>query len=446
MTQKRIRLSPVRIIALGFLAMILIGAGLLMLPVSSRSRESLGFFDALFTATSACCVTGLVVVDTWTRFSLFGQVVLLVLIQIGGLGFMSVATLFSLALGKRIGLRERSLLMESVSSLHIGGVVLLLRRVLIGTAVFEGAGAVLLAFRFCPSLGLARGLWYGVFHAVSAFCNAGFDLMGRFEPFSSLMRFQSDVYVNVIIMLLILLGGTGFVVWQDVLVNKLHFSRYMLHTKIMLSASVILVLLPAAVFFITERDASMSGMGVGERVLASLFQSVTARTAGFNTVDLAKLNGGSTILFCLIMTIGAGAGSTGGGIKVTTFVMIALYVAAFCRGRSDAQIFGRRLDEAQLRRAFCATAFFVGLAIFGCFVLLAVQPLEVQAVLLEVFSATGTVGVSAGITRSLAPVSRAVLILLMYCGRMGSITLAMAVAEKKSNAKIQKPVEKIIVG
>ena len=444
--QKKMRLSPTQVIAIGFVVMILVGTLLLMLPAASKSRESFGFFNALFTATSASCVTGLIVADTWTQFSLFGQLIIIILIQIGGLGFMSIAMLLSLALGKKMGLRERSVLMESVSSPSIGGAVPFMKRVLWGTLFIEGSGAVLLSLRFCPEFGFLEGIWYGIFHSVSAFCNAGFDLMGRFGQCSSLTYFQNDVYVNIVIMLLIILGGIGFVVWEDVRINKLHLSKYMLHSKIMLAATGILIFVPALLFFIVERDASMSDLSLGQRILASLFHSVSTRTAGFNTVDLAQLSAGGSLLSDVLMAVGAGAGSTAGGMKVSTFALVVLGVIAFCRGKDEVEIFRRRIDAQQLKRAFCVAVYFVGISLIGCIIILAAQPLELQDVLFEVFSATATVGLTTGITQSLVPISRIVIILLMYSGRMGSISVAMAVAERRNTAKLQKPIEKIIVG
>ena len=444
--RRKIRLSPVQIIAVGFIAMILMGALLLTLPAASRSRESFGFFNALFTATSASCVTGLIAADTWTQFSLFGQLVIITLIQIGGLGFMSIAMLLSLALGKKLGLRERSVLMESVSSPSIGGVVPFMKRALLGTLIIEGTGAVLLSFRFCPELGFRQGIWYGIFHSISAFCNAGFDLMGRYGECSSLTRFQSDVYVNVVIMLLIILGGLGFVVWEDVRVNKLRFSKYMLHSKIMLSATALLVVIPAGLLFLMEKDASMAGMSTGQRILASIFQSVTSRTAGFNTVELSAISDGGVLVMDILMAIGAGAGSTAGGIKVTTVAIVLMGVAAFCRGKSEVEVFGRRIDRAQLHRAFCVASYFVGLILAGSIIILAAQPLQTKDVFFEVISACATVGLTTGITQSLEPIPRLVLILLMYSGRMDSITVAMAITERKNTAKLQSPVERIIIG
>ena len=442
---RRLHLKAGQVIALGFLAIILLGSLLLSLPFTQRSGQAMPWPDALFTACSATCVTGLVVADTFSQFNLAGQIVILVLIQIGGLGFMAFALMVTMAFGRHLGLRGRSMLMESVSSLHIAGVETLVRHILIGTAIVEGSGAVLLTCAFAPRMGFWRGLWNGVFHAVSAFCNAGFDLMGRFEPYSSLSLFRDDVFVNLVVMALIVIGGVGFLVWEDLRQHGLHFSRYRLHTKLMLTATAILIFVPALVLFITEKDASMAGLGVGRRLLASLFQSVSARTAGFNTVPLERLSGGGALMMYVLMTVGAGAGSTAGGVKVTTFAVVILYIAAFCSGKGTVSVFGRRLDEGQMRRAFCVLCFFVGVSLLACLLVMLIQPIPLQDVLFEVFSAMGTVGLSTGITRSLLPASRLLIVVLMYMGRLGSINMVMAVTEKKA-AKIREPVEQIVIG
>jgi trk system potassium uptake protein TrkH len=442
---RRLRLKAGQVIALGFLAIILLGSLLLSLPFTQRSGQAMPWPDALFTACSATCVTGLVVADTFSQFNLAGQIVILVLIQIGGLGFMAFALMVTMAFGRHLGLRGRSMLMESVSSLHIAGVETLVLHILAGTAITEGCGAVLLTCAFVPRMGFWRGLWNGIFHAVSAFCNAGFDLMGRFEPYSSLSLFRDDVFVNLVVMALIVIGGVGFLVWEDLRQHGLRFSRYRLHTKLMLTATAILILVPALVFFITEKDASMAGLGVGQRLLASLFQSVSARTAGFNTVPLERLSGGGALMMYVLMTVGAGAGSTAGGAKVTTFAVVILYITAFCSGKGTVSVFGRRLDEGQMRRAFCVLCFFVGVSLLACLLVMLVQALPLQDVLFEVFSAMGTVGLSTGITRSLLPASRLLIVVLMYMGRLGSINMVMAVTEKKA-AKIREPVEQIVIG
>ena len=446
MNVRKFRPTATQIIAFGFAVIILTGALLLMLPAANRDGAPIPFLDALFTAASATCVTGLVVYDTWTQFTLFGQAVILLLIQIGGLGFMTVAVLISLALRKRIGLRERELMSESLSSLHIGGIIRLARRVLIGTAVLEGVGALLLALRFCPRFGFWRGVWYGIFHAVSAFCNAGFDLMGCLEPYSSLTCFRGDPLVNAVILLLIVSGGIGFVVWGDLWDNRGHVRRYLLHTKIMLAGTAILILGGAALFFFMEADASMAGLSIPERVLASLFQAVTPRTAGFNTIDVASLSGGGSLLTILLMFIGAGPGSTGGGIKISTAAVMLLSVGAYARGREDINVFHRRIDPALSRRAFCTATFYFLLTLLAALVILQAQSLPVRDVLLEVFSAIGTVGLSTGITRSLNALSKLVVILLMYSGRVGSLTVILSVSERQGRRTLVNPTEKIIVG
>lgn len=282
-----IRLGAKQTLALGFIVIILSGTFLLMLPISNKSGDSIHFLDALFTATSATCVTGLVVFDTWSQFTFFGQLIILILIQTGGLGFMTIAILFSMVLGKRIGLRERSFLMEAVNSMQISGVVRLVKHILIGTLMFEALGAVLLSSRFYGEFSLWESIWFGIFHSVSAFCNAGFDLMGRIEPYTSLVPFQSDIIVNLTVMTLIVIGGIGFVVWDDLFRNKLDHKNYSLHTKIVLLSTAALITVSTVVFFMLESEASMKGMDYGERLLASFFQSITPRTAGFNTIDTA---------------------------------------------------------------------------------------------------------------------------------------------------------------
>ncbi len=445
MKKKTFKLSPNRTIALGFLSIILAGALLLMLPSANRTGQGLSFLDSLFTATSATCVTGLVVADTWTQFSLLGQVILLVLIQVGGLGYMTMMLQASLLLGKKIGLRQRSVMMESVSAERLSDVLTLLRYILRGTAAIEGAGAVLLAFRFVPELGALRGGWYAVFHSVSAFCNAGFDLMGFREPYSSLTYYVSDPLVNLTICALILLGGLGFLVWRDVREKGLCFRRYSLHAKLMLTATLILTLGGTALFWWAERDNLLLGMDPGQQVLVSLFQAVSPRTAGFNTVDLAKLTSGGGLLTIVLMFIGAGPGSTGGGVKVTTVTVCLLTLFSYIRGRREVGAFNRRLDEEHIHRAAAGVTLYMTLAMTGGFLLLAVQPFPLQDALFEVFSAMSTVGLSTGITRDLLPFSRGLLIIMMYCGRIGSLSMMMALAERTA-PRVKDPVEHITVG
>lgn len=442
---KGFRLGPTRTIALGFALLILAGAGLLCIPAASRNGVGIPFINALFTSTSATCVTGLVVYDTWTQFSLFGQAVILVLIQVGGLGFMTIAMLFSIALGRRIGLKQRSLLAEAINLPQIGGVVRLSRRILLGTFVLEGAGAVLIAIRFCPLLGFWRGVWYGVFHSVSAFCNAGFDLMGRFSPGSSLTSFAGDALVVGPIMALIVLGGLGFLVWQDVLETRFSWHKMKLHTRVVLVCTGALLLGGALLFLLLERNASQSGMSFGERALASLFASVTPRTAGFNTVELSSMSGGGTLLTIIFMVIGASPGSTGGGAKITTFaVMLAAAVAAI-RGRDDVNVACSRLENTTIRRAFTNFIIYMAMLLLGTVIILCAQDFSMTDALYEAASAIGTVGLTRGITGQLNGLSKAVVMLLMYAGRVGSLTVFLAISKTKTGG-LRNPVGNIIVG
>ena len=443
----KIRTNSTQMIALGFVDIILLGALLLSLPAASRDGEALPFIDALFTSTSATCVTGLVVYDTFTQFTLFGQIVILCLIQIGGLGFMTIATLFLMLVRRKIGLVERGVLTESVSAFHIGGIVRLIRRIILCVIVFEGAGAILLFFRFAPQMGAATGAYYAIFHSISAFCNAGFDLMGRFAPYTSLIPYQSDVLINLTIMSLIVIGGLGFVVWDDIIEHKLHYARYRLHTKIVLLSTVFLITGGAVLFYIMEKKNTLAAMPAMDKFLASLFQSVTPRTAGFNTVDIAALTEGGLVLSMLLMMVGASPGSTGGGIKTTTVMVIMLATVSYIRNSNDINIFHRRLEDSALKRAYCSVTIYVLLAISGILLIITTQGLPVRDVSFEALSAIGTVGLSTGITRELNTLSRIIIILLMYSGRVGSLTLAMAIAARlNSKTSLRNPEEKIIIG
>lgn len=445
---KRLQLSYQRAIALGFLLLILAGTLLLMLPISSVSRTWTDPLSALFTATSAVCVTGLVVVDTATHWSLCGQLVLLALIQTGGLGLMTMATIFSLATRRRIGLAERSLLQESVASMSIGGVVRLTRRILLGTLLFEGAGALLLATRFVPRYGLARGLYMGVFHSVSAFCNAGFDLMGRPDAtYISLTEYVADPVVSLTICGLIVIGGLGFVVWDDLVRNRLHWRRYLLHTKLVLATTAVLIAVPTLLFLGLEHTHTLQGMGPGERVLACVFSAVTPRTAGFNTVDTAALGDGSKLLTMLLMLIGGSPGSTAGGIKTTTLAVLLLSAAASLLHTHETTVLGRRLEQEAVHRASSVLTVYLTMAMAATIFICMVQPhLALTDVLFEVFSAMDTVGMSTGVTRDLSSASRLVITALMYCGRVGSLTFALMFTERRRPPAVQRPVEKILVG
>ncbi len=446
-THKKPKLSSVQIIALGFFLMILAGTLLLMLPMSSVGPGHASFGDALFTATSASCVTGLVMRDTGTYWTTFGQLVIIVLIQIGGLGFMTIATLFSLVLRRKLGLRTREVITDSVSYGQLGGLIPFMKRVLLGTLLVEGAGAVLLSIRFVRDFGPARGVYYGVWHSISAFCNAGFDLMGGHSgPFSSFVAYVDDPLVVLTLSALILVGGAGFLVWDDLARNKLRWRHWRLQTKLVLAANAVLVSGGTVLFLLFERNNLGAGRPWGEQVLAALFDAVTPRTAGFNTTDTAALSGGSYLLTIMLMFIGGSPGSTAGGVKTTTVFVILLHTVTGIRREQSANAFGRSIADDALKKA--TAVFFTNLllALFGTLAISMAQTLPLTDVLFETFSAIGTVGMTTGVTRSLAPVSRAVIIFLMYCGRVGSVSFAVALLERKAPPPVTLPKEDITIG
>ncbi len=442
----RRQLSQTQFIAYGFMVMIVIGTLLLMLPWSSKSGESQGFLDCLFTAVSASCVTGLIVADTWSNWTIFGQLVILTMIQIGGLGFVTIGVFISIVLRRKIGLKQRGLMQESVNTLHLSGVVKLARKIIFGTIIIEGTGAILLALRFIPQFGLAQGIYYGVFHSISAFCNAGFDLMGCASPYNSLVDYSGDWLVNLVIMSLIVIGGLGFIVWDDISRHKLDFKSYMLHSKIVLLTTTALMFAGALLIGISERNNLMAQMGAGEKIWTSLFASVTARTAGFNTIDIAAMRPASKLVTIFLMFIGGNPGSTAGGVKTTTIVVMILYVFSTIRGTNGVNVFGRRLEEDSIKRASCICTINLCLALTVSTIILMIQDLNAMDVLLETFSAIGTVGMSAGITRDLNVLSRLLVILLMYCGRIGSLSFALTFTQNMKTAKVRLPEGKITIG
>ncbi|MDF2532470.1 MAG: H(+)-transporting two-sector ATPase [Clostridia bacterium] len=443
----KFNITYAKLSALGFLATIIIGAVLLSLPISSRSGEFTPFINALFTATSATCVTGLVVYDTYSYFSVFGQSVILVLIQIGGLGFMIIATMFLLVLHKRIGIRERGLLKESLNSIQIGGVVRLTKHILIGTFFLEGIGAIILSIKFSLEMGVIPGIFNGIFHSISAFCNAGFDLMGRYGAYSSLTRYSDDVIINFIIITLIVIGGIGFIVWEDIYRNKFKFEKYKLHSKIVLFTTVLLILCSAIAFYLMERNNLLANVGIREAFLSSLFQAITPRTAGFNTIDMASLSQGSMLLTMILMVIGGSPGSTAGGIKTTTLLVVILTIVSSVKHTDELNVFGRRLEDNILKRAYSIITIYMMGAILATLLISISQPeLMLSNIAFEVLSAIGTVGLSTGITSQLLWTSKLIIITLMFCGRIGSLAVVMAVASNKNSVFIKNPVEKIIIG
>lgn len=440
------KLTQTQMIVVGFMLIILTGSLLLMLPWASRSHEVTPFLDTLFTATSASCVTGLVVVDTWSHWSMFGQVIILILIQVGGMGFMTLGVFMAILLRRRIGLKTRGVLQESINSLQIGGIVKLAKKIIQGTVFFESVGALILMYRFIPKVGMVRGIWYGIFHSVSAFCNAGFDLMGYVEPYQSLCGYAGDWLVNLTIMSLIVIGGIGFFVWDDIATKKLKVRRYTLHTKLVLMTTLALIIGGALFFFFTEQSNVLRNMPFAERIWASFFQSVTARTAGFNTVDTGALTEGSKFVTILLMFVGGSPGSTAGGIKTTTLIVLLVCVRSNMRQEKGYNILDRRLDEEVVRKACTVMCTNLLLMLTATIVMLVLQPFALKDVLFETASAIGTVGMTTGITRSICSVSKAVLIFLMYCGRIGSLTFALSLRGNKHEPAVKQPVEQVMIG
>ncbi len=441
----KLRLSPTRLIALGFLALILVGTLILMLPFASKT-ESATFTEALFTATSATCVTGLVVRDTFTSWTGFGQAVILVLIQIGGLGLMTVITLFSFALGKRLGLYNRIVLMQSAGNMTLSGVSNLIRKIIPFAFVIEGIGAVLLSFRFIPQFGWGKGIWFSVFHSISAFCNAGFDLMGARTPFSSLTYYVADPLVILPLSLLVIIGGLGFLVWRDVTNCGFRFSNYQLHTKLVLVSSAVLLLCGWILFLIFEWNASMADLTFPQKLLASFFQSVSPRTAGFNSIDLAKLSESGNLLSNVLMLIGGSPGSTAGGMKTTTVAVLLLCTWTSARGRRRDNVFHYSLDRDMLRQACSIVMIYLTISIGSILFLCAVEPVTTKEAMFEINSAIATVGSTLGITPSLGLIGRCLLILLMFVGRLGGLTFTLIFAQQRPEPPIDRPTGKLLVG
>ncbi len=434
-------LTAGRIIILGFAAVILLGAILLSLPVSSRQREFTPFLDSLFTSTSATCVTGLIVYDTATHWSLFGQAVILALIQVGGMGVVTLAVAISSIAGKKIGLMQRSTMQESISAPHVGGMVKLTKFILKVIFITEAVGAALMAPVFCKDFGIAKGIWYAVYHSITAFCNAGFDLMGVKQKFSSLTYYSDNIVINVVIMLLIILGGIGFLTWHDVKTNGIHFKKYKMQTKVILVTSGLLILLPAVFFFFIE----FSNLPIKERILTSFFQSVTTRTAGFNTADLTAISQSGIVIMSLLMITGGSPGSTAGGFKTTTLAVLVASAMSVFRKKDSPELFSRRIDNAVVKKASAVLVLFLTLLIGGTIFISTYENIPFTDSLFEVASAVGTVGLTVGITPHLSTVSHIMLIIMMFAGRVGSLTLFFAaVSNKKINAKL--PLEDITVG
>ncbi len=464
-------LTPTQFIIFGFLIIILIGTCLLMLPAASKSGESIGFVDALFTASSAVCVTGLIVVNTLEHWTVFGQIVIISLIQIGGLGFMTIVTMILVIAGKKITLKERMLIQESLNLNSLSGMVLLVKRIIIGTVFFESIGAVILAVRFSFDYGIGRGIYMGIFHGISAFCNAGFDVIGK----ESLVPYSGDVIVNVIIMSLIVIGGLGFTVWVDIYKtakenilskerrfdhdNKASFKialrKLNLHSKVVLTITPFLIIGGAILFFILEysNPETMGSMTLGNRTLASLMQSVTLRTAGFNSIDQGGMTYASKFLSIILMFIGGSPSGTAGGIKTTTIGVLLIAVLSVVRGSATTNIYERNIPFQILQRALAIFLISLGAAIAITMVLTITEKNmacehEFIDLLFETVSALGTVGITTGITPYLSTAGKLIIAFAMFIGRLGPITIVIALAKKQSqySAPYHFPEGKIMVG
>ena len=435
------KLTSFQIIILGFAAVILTGALLLMLPASSRDGVRTPFLDALFTSTSAVCVTGLVIHDTATYWSGLGQLIIMLLIQVGGMGVITVAAALAIISGKKISLMQRSTMQEAIAAPKVGGVVRLTGFIIKTTIAIELLGAVIMAPVFCRDFGV-KGVWMALFHSVSAFCNAGFDLLGTRETFSSLTSYSDNIKINVTIMSLIIIGGIGFLTWEDIRINRWHLHKYRMQSKVILCCTFFLLLLPAVYFYFFE----FTGLPLRSRILYSLFQSVTPRTAGFNTADLTKISEAGQFIIIALMLIGGSPGSTAGGMKTTTIaVLFSAAKSVFCR-KEHAHFFGRRIGDDVVKNAATVFLMYVTLFLSGAIVISIVEGLPMVTCLFETASAIGTVGLTLGITPTLGTVSRLILIGLMFCGRVGGLTLIFAAVSGRQQKISRLPLEKITVG
>ena len=441
-TQRHRHITSFQVIILGFFFVIILGSLLLMLPIATRDGNGASFHDALFTSTSAVCVTGLVIHDTATYWSVFGQAIILLLIQIGGMGVVTIAVSIAAASGRKIGLMQRSTMQEAISAPHVGGIVRMTKFILKTTLLIELIGAALLAPVFCKDFGILKGIWYSLFHSISAFCNAGFDLIGVREPFSSLTSYSAQPIVNFTIMALIITGGIGFLTWEDIQKNKWHFKKYRMQSKVILTVTGLLILLPAVYFFFCE----FSDMSMGERIWSSLFQSVTPRTAGFNTADLTGISEVGLMIMITLMLVGGSPGSTAGGMKTTTLAVMMSSALSVFRKKEHTHFFGRRIPDGTVRNAATIMLMYVVLFLFGGMIISYIEDVPLVAALFETASAIGTVGLSLGITPELGIVSHMILTALMFFGRVGGLTLIFAALSEKHTGGARYPQEKITVG
>ena len=439
--EHKVSLSSFQIIIIGFAGIILLGTILLMMPFSSQSGDGTSFFDALFTATSAVCVTGLVVQDTATYWSYFGQFVILCLIQIGGMGVVTVAASLALLSGRKLSFSQRNIMQEALSAPQVGGIVKLTSFVIKGTLLFEVLGALIMMPVFCKDFGF-KGIWMAIFHSISAFCNAGFDLLGVNAKYSSLISYAENPVINITIMLLIIIGGIGFLTWSDVVNHKYKISEYRMQSKVILSTTGVLIAVPTIYFFVIE----FAHLPLTDRIYASFFQAITPRTAGFNTVDFGILSEAGIGIIILLMLIGGSPGSTAGGMKTTTVTVLFANAKAVFRRKDETDLFGRRIPSDTIRTASTILILYVTLFFCGGVLLSLLEGLPMMTCLFETASAIGTVGLTLGITPQLGLLSRLILIFLMFFGRVGGLTLIFAALSGSCKHFSKLPQEKITVG
>ncbi|MGO1469211.1 MAG: TrkH family potassium uptake protein [Tissierella sp.] len=436
------QLNPPAVLAAGFLSLIIIGTILLSLPIASKNAQSIGFLDALFTASSAVCVTGLIVVNTAEHWSLFGQIVILILIQIGGLGIMTMATSVALIMGKKIRLKERLAIKEQLNQETIGGLVKLTKYVIFITFAIEFIGALLLSVKFIPIYGRTKGIWFSIFHSISAFCNAGFDILGN-----SIAPFVGDIWINIILCSLIILGGLGFAVYIDVY-NQKRFKKLNIHSKFVLSMTGLLLLIGTVFFFLIEYNNpfTLEKLNTVEKITSSFFQSTVTRTAGFNSVSISSIKDTSAFLMIMLMFIGGSPASTAGGIKTTTFGTLILTTFSTIKGEKDVGVFNRRIGENVINKALAIIIIGLTWIITVSFILTITEQAVFLDVLFETTSAFATVGLTRGITPSLSIVGKILITITMYIGRVGALTMAFAFGRRRKHKKYREAEGNIIVG
>ena len=441
------KLSFTQYLVCGYFLLIMIGAVILMLPISSRERKFTNFLECCYTATSALSGTGLMIHDVYSHWSLFGQIVMLVIIQIGGIGFMSMA-IFALSFtSKKIGLKQRVTMRESVSGINSSGIVKMTRFILEGTIVFELVGALILCVFYVPKLGLGMGFFYALFHSISSFCTAGIDLMGRFEPGSSLITARTDLLLNLTLIILLNIGGIGYLTWDDIKTNKFHFKKYRLQSKIVLVITLIFYVAGLALMLLLEWNNTLGDLdGIGDKVLVSSTLVTSGRDAGFAPLVVADLKPATIMMMLVFMFVGGAPGSTACGIKTTTFTVMVMTIVSVFRKRKSVELFGRRIDEETVKNACCVTTLYMIVVIVSAILISAIDNIDLTPVVFELVSAISSCGLSMGISADLSAWSVLIVTLVMFFGRIGGITFIVSLTGSGAHSKSQLPEEKIMVG